>query len=87
MSHQVLVPAYSGIQPNVILEDSKVHHGRPSTAAGAFANLIADGDRDAADSLSMLLELAGHEVRVAHLGRAAVSRQSPKCPTRHVAFP
>jgi DNA-binding response OmpR family regulator len=35
--------------------------------------LIADDNRDAADSLSMLLELAGHEVRVAHLGSAALS--------------
>ena len=35
--------------------------------------LIADDNPDAADSLAMLLELAGHEVRVAHLGRSAVS--------------
>jgi signal transduction histidine kinase len=35
--------------------------------------LIADDNRDAAESLSLLLELAGHEVRVAHLGRTAVS--------------
>jgi signal transduction histidine kinase/CheY-like chemotaxis protein len=35
--------------------------------------LIVDDNRDAAESLSMLLELAGHEVRVAHLGRAALS--------------
>ncbi len=35
--------------------------------------LIADVNRDAADSLSMLLEPAGHEVRVAHLGRPALS--------------
>jgi PAS domain S-box-containing protein len=35
--------------------------------------LIADDNRDAAESLSMLLELAGHEVRVAHLGRTALS--------------
>jgi len=35
--------------------------------------LIADDNCDAADSLSMLLELAGHEVRVAHHGRAAMS--------------
>jgi len=35
--------------------------------------LIADDNRDAADSLSMLLELAGHEVRVAHLGSTALS--------------
>jgi CheY-like chemotaxis protein len=33
--------------------------------------LIADDNRDAAESLSMLLELEGHEVRVAHLGHAA----------------
>jgi signal transduction histidine kinase len=35
--------------------------------------LVADDNRDAAESLAMLLELAGHEVRVAHLGRAALS--------------
>ena len=35
--------------------------------------LIADDNRDAAETLSMLLELAGHEVRVAHLGRTALS--------------
>lgn len=35
--------------------------------------LIADDNRDAAESLSMLLELGGHEVRVVHLGRDAVS--------------
>ena len=36
--------------------------------------LVADDNKDAAESLSMLLELAGHEVRVAHLGRSALSR-------------
>lgn len=35
--------------------------------------LIADDNRDAAESLSLLLELSGHEVRVAHLGQAALS--------------
>jgi CheY-like chemotaxis protein/anti-sigma regulatory factor (Ser/Thr protein kinase) len=35
--------------------------------------LIADDNRDAAESLAMLLEMAGHEVRVAHLGKAALS--------------
>ena len=35
--------------------------------------LIADDNRDAAESLSLLLEFSGHEVRVAHLGRTAVS--------------
>jgi signal transduction histidine kinase len=35
--------------------------------------LVADDNRDAAESLAMLLEMAGHEVRVAHHGRAALS--------------
>jgi signal transduction histidine kinase len=35
--------------------------------------LVADDNRDAADSLAMLLEMAGHEVRVAHHGRAALA--------------
>jgi signal transduction histidine kinase/CheY-like chemotaxis protein len=35
--------------------------------------LVADDNRDAAESLAMLLEIGGHEVRVAHLGRAALS--------------
>jgi signal transduction histidine kinase/ActR/RegA family two-component response regulator len=35
--------------------------------------LIADDNRDAADSLALLLELSGHEVRVAHLGHTALS--------------
>ena len=45
----------------------------PAPAAARSRILVADDNRDAADSLSMLLELAGHEVRVAHLGRAALS--------------
>ena len=35
--------------------------------------LIVDDNQDAAESLSMLLELEGHEVRVAHLGKTALS--------------
>ena len=35
--------------------------------------LVADDNKDAAESLAMLLELAGHEVRVVHDGRAALS--------------
>lgn len=34
--------------------------------------LVVDDNADAAESLAMLLQLAGHEVRVAHLGRAAL---------------
>lgn len=52
----------------------------PATAPAAQATpvsrrvLIADDNADAAESLAMLLQLAGHEVRVAHLGRAALAQ-------------
>jgi PAS domain S-box-containing protein len=42
-------------------------------AVAGLKVLIADDNRDAADSLAMLLELDGHEVRVAHGGRAALA--------------
>ncbi len=35
--------------------------------------LIADDNRDAADSLGMLLELSGHDVKVTHSGSAALA--------------
>jgi CheY-like chemotaxis protein len=35
--------------------------------------MVADDNTDAAEALAMLLELAGHEVRVAHGGRAALA--------------
>lgn len=35
--------------------------------------LVADDNRDAADSLGLLLELGGHEVLVAHSGTEALS--------------
>jgi len=35
--------------------------------------LVADDNQDAADSLAMMLEMEGHEVRVARDGRAALS--------------
>jgi signal transduction histidine kinase len=44
---------------------------RPTSARRRV--LVADDNRDAAESLAMLLEMAGHEVRVAHHGRAALS--------------
>jgi CheY-like chemotaxis protein len=44
----------------------------PSAESGHRV-IVADDNRDAADALAMLLELSGHEVRVAHGGRAALS--------------
>lgn len=51
---------------------------REATGAGAATEprhriVLADDNRDAADSLAVLLELAGHEVRVAYCGRAALA--------------
>jgi DNA-binding response OmpR family regulator len=34
---------------------------------------VADDNQDAADSLAMILEMAGHDVRVVHDGRSALS--------------
>jgi CheY-like chemotaxis protein len=45
----------------------------PPVAAAGRRVMVADDNRDAADALAMLLELAGHEVRVAHRGRVAMA--------------
>jgi signal transduction histidine kinase len=48
-------------------------HDLPAAAAAGGRLLIADDNRDAADSLAVLLGLSGHVVRVAYGGRAAVA--------------
>ena len=53
-------------------EQTSAAEGTPA-AAMARRVLIADDNKDAADSLAMLLELDGYEVRVAHGGHAAVA--------------
>jgi PAS domain S-box-containing protein len=45
----------------------------PPLAVTGLRVIVADDNKDAADALAMLLELSGHEVRVAHGGRAALS--------------
>jgi len=42
------------------------------TAPGALRIAVVDDNEDSADSLAMLLEMQGHEVRVANDGLAAV---------------
>jgi PAS domain S-box-containing protein len=42
--------------------------------------LIADDNRDSAESLGMLLEMSGHEVRLAHDGTQALSMAAEKRP-------
>jgi two-component system, sensor histidine kinase len=45
----------------------------PSVATAGRRVMVADDNTDAADTLATLLELAGHEVRVAHGGRVALA--------------
>jgi PAS domain S-box-containing protein len=45
---------------------------RPAEAARGRRLMVIDDNRDAAESLAMLLRLQGHEVRVAHDGPAAL---------------
>jgi len=45
----------------------------PAAPFGRLRVLIADDNRDAADSLAMLLSLDGHDVRTAYSGHTAVS--------------
>lgn len=61
--------------PRVSPSDTPQDHGLPQAPAQApFRRrvLVVDDNQDAADSLSMLLELMGHEVAKAYEGRAAV---------------
>jgi PAS domain S-box-containing protein len=47
--------------------------GLPAPAPVVRRVLVADDNQDAADSLAMILEMAGHDVRVVHDGRSALS--------------
>ncbi|WP_293391497.1 ATP-binding protein [Nevskia sp.] len=53
-------------------------------AAQALRVLIADDNRDAAESLAILLEIDGHEVRTAFTGREAIALAQELKP--HIAF-
>jgi CheY-like chemotaxis protein/two-component sensor histidine kinase len=45
---------------------------RPGTPSSGHRLMVVDDNKDAADSLAMLLRLQGHEVRVAHSGPSAL---------------
>jgi signal transduction histidine kinase/ActR/RegA family two-component response regulator len=55
------------------LSESPVEEGRAVIPSGKLRVLVADDNRDAADTLSMLLSMDGYEVRTVYGGRAAVS--------------
>lgn len=46
----------------------------PPDTAGSKRVLVVDDDRDAAESLAMLLELSGHKVSVVHDGASALAK-------------
>jgi signal transduction histidine kinase/ActR/RegA family two-component response regulator len=54
--------------------EPQTEQGMPAAAAGAIRHriVVADDNRDAADSLGMLLELSGHKVSVCYSGEAAL---------------
>ena len=55
-------------------EPALVRHARRQQVAGpAHRILVVDDDRDQAESLALLLEKLGHEVRLAHDGASAVT--------------
>jgi CheY-like chemotaxis protein len=62
------------------------HHAREEPrfvgdASGAGRRiLLADDNRDAAESLAILLRLEGHEVELAHDGEAALARFAARTP-------
>jgi len=55
------------------LSESPVKEGPAVIPSGKLRVLIADDNRDAADTLSMVLSMDGYEVRTVYGGRAAVS--------------
>ncbi|HLZ97149.1 MAG TPA: PAS domain-containing protein [Steroidobacteraceae bacterium] len=61
------------LAPGARTTASPTHCDVPTVAVPARRVVVADDNKDAADSLAMLLELSGHDVRVAHGGRGALS--------------
>jgi len=54
--------------------------GRPEAATKKLRVLVVDDNRDSADSLAMLLEISGHEVRTVHSGRDALAAAAAFAP-------
>jgi PAS domain S-box-containing protein len=59
-------------QPETPKEAVDGHGGAPRSTAPRVRILVADDNRDSADTLAMLLEFGGHEVRKAYDGLAAL---------------
>ena len=64
-----------------LAEPGPSRHAAPSAARGpALAILIIEDNRDAADTLAAMLELKGHETRVAYDGRSGVTAYAERTP-------
>ena len=74
---------FTVVLPLALLPESALTSSmeRPSAQRGVGRRvLIADDNRDAADSLAMLLRLRGHEVHTAHDGHAALAAAASLAP-------
>jgi len=63
-----------GSVPSVLDSSSPFSPRRAARASSLLRVLVVDDYRDAAESLAMLLQMCGHEVRVAHSAAEALSR-------------
>jgi signal transduction histidine kinase/ActR/RegA family two-component response regulator len=81
--------------PSTLLVTDTLHPAGTATAepppnVSSFRILVADDYRDAADTLSLLLEIAGYSVQVAHSGREALEmllRDSPDAAIMDIGMP
>src|SRR5204862_7207255 len=60
--------------------DTKADTYRPRSATRSLRILLIEDNRDAAESLRMLLELAGHQVAVAHAGPSGLDAARLQAP-------
>jgi PAS domain S-box-containing protein len=53
-------------------EDLRAYKGQPVDRSSVLRILVVDDNRDSAESLGKLMRMAGHQVRIAHNGTAAL---------------
>lgn len=68
----ISLPLYERQAPSEFSSATSAPSGTPAPKSGSIRILVVDDNRDSADSLGLLLELVGNEVRIVHDGQAAV---------------
>jgi signal transduction histidine kinase/ActR/RegA family two-component response regulator len=68
----ISLPMYEWQTPSEVSSAASEPSGTPAPKSGPIRILVVDDNRDSADSLGLLLELVGNEVRIVHDGQAAV---------------